>query len=81
MDIRPSMSHTYSGGCKCVTPSNVSEIVLLSLVKAEQPNVTVLVFSPEELVQVDINNKMTISDVNEHLTKVIVLYTCILEHL
>lgn len=70
VDIRPCMSQTVCGSCKCVTPSNVSEIVLLSLMKAELSNVTVLAFSPEELVQVDINNKMTISDVNEHLSKV-----------
>lgn len=70
VDIRPTMSQSACTGCRYVTPSNVSEIVLLALVKAELSNVTVLVFSPEELVSVDINNKMTIADVNEHISKV-----------
>ncbi|XP_035229485.1 60 kDa SS-A/Ro ribonucleoprotein-like isoform X2 [Stegodyphus dumicola] len=70
LDIRLSMNHIHCVGCSALTPSHVSDIILMALVKAEMSNVTVVVYSSGELVSVDINNKMTLGDVVEHLSSV-----------
>ncbi|KAG8200901.1 hypothetical protein JTE90_020541 [Oedothorax gibbosus] len=64
------MNLNKCAGCSAITPSHVSDILLMALVKSEATVVSTLAFSEEDVVQVDINDKMSLSDVVEHLSEV-----------
>ncbi|XP_015910638.1 RNA-binding protein RO60 [Parasteatoda tepidariorum] len=70
IDVGVSMNLSKCSGCNAVTPSHIGDIVLMALVRSELSNVTALVFSENELVQVDINHKMTLVDIVERLNEV-----------
>ncbi|GIX84743.1 hypothetical protein CEXT_84171 [Caerostris extrusa] len=64
------MNHSKCPGYNVLTPSHVSDITLLALVKQEIPNVTTVVFSNGEVVPVDINPDMNLGDIVEQLSQV-----------
>ncbi|GBN61262.1 SS-A/Ro ribonucleoprotein [Araneus ventricosus] len=70
LDINLTMNHSKCAGGSALTPSHVSDIALLALLKAEVSNVTTVVFSDGEVLPVEINHKMNLGDVVEHINEI-----------
>ncbi|GFU33055.1 hypothetical protein NPIL_512121 [Nephila pilipes] len=70
LDINLTMNHSKCAGCNALTPSHVSDIILMALLRAEFSNVSTVIFSTGDLVPVDISHEMNLCDIVEQLNQI-----------
>ncbi|XP_067144663.1 RNA-binding protein RO60 [Centruroides vittatus] len=65
VDVRNPMDHNriVIGGVN-LSPSDASALLIMALVRAEGQNVAAVAFSTKGMANIDINNKMTLSDIS-----------------
>ncbi|CAN7993200.1 unnamed protein product [Ixodes hexagonus] len=66
VDVRSPMAHGRTVGLGALTPAEASGLLLQALARAET-NVTALAFSARGLVDMEINNKMTLADISRRM--------------
>lgn len=66
VDVRSPMAHGRTVGLGALTPAEASGLLLQALARAET-GVTALAFSARGLVDMEINNKMTLSDISRRM--------------
>ncbi|XP_064457645.1 RNA-binding protein Ro60-like [Ornithodoros turicata] len=66
VDVRSPMAHSRSAGLSAVTPAEAAGILLQALANAE-PSVTALAFSARGMVDLGVNNKMTLADIRARM--------------
>lgn len=70
LDINLAMKHSKCAGCNVLTPSHVSNIILMALLRAEFSNVATVIFSTGDLVPVDISHEMDLPHIVELLNNI-----------
>ncbi|GFV07379.1 hypothetical protein TNCV_1765401 [Trichonephila clavipes] len=70
LDINLAMKLGKCAGCNVLTPSHVSSIILMALMRAEFSNVDLVVFSTGDLVPVDISLEMDQAHIAELLNEI-----------
>lgn len=66
VDVRSPMAHSRAVGLGALTPAEASGLVLQALARAET-SVTALAFSARGLVDMEVNNKMTLADISRRM--------------
>lgn len=67
VDVRNPMVHSRTVGGANLTPSDATALLLMALVRAEGQNVVAIAFSNKGMANIDINNKMTLSDITRRM--------------
>lgn len=66
VDVRSPMAHSKTAGLSALTPAEASGILLQALTSTE-PAVTALAFSARGMVDLEVNNKMTLADIRARM--------------